>query len=110
MSQPRRQARGHTPDHGPRQGITGNQGQPHCADHPHFHPGCATCSKARANAEPYPLRPEKPLPRSFGFKDDLTEAEIRSLNPRLTNLYADDPDPSLSLHLLRLLRRLIWPF
>lgn len=35
---------------------------------------------------------------------------MRSINPKITNLYADDPDPSLSLFLLRLLRGLIWPF
>jgi len=87
-----------------------DSGQPHCADHATFHPGCAVCKRACANFQPYPLRPGKPVTRSFGFTDDLTESKLRELNPKPSNLYQDDPDFSLSLSILRLLRRLIWPF
>jgi hypothetical protein len=84
--------------------------QPHCGDHGWFHAACATCQRARANSLPYPVRPGKPVTRAFGFKDDLTAAKLRELSPRASNLYADDPEFSLSLSVVRFLMRLIWPF
>jgi len=84
--------------------------QHHCADHAYFHADCAVCKRARANFRPYPMRETKPVARSFGFTDDLTEEKIRALDPKPGNLYADDPEFSLSLSVSRFLLRLIWPF
>jgi hypothetical protein len=93
-----------------RASTTDDPRQPHCGDHANFHPNCPTCKQAVANSQPYPVRPNKPATRSFGFTDDLNAENLRKLNPKWTNLYADDPDFSLSLSVLRFLRRLIWPF
>jgi hypothetical protein len=88
--------------------------QPHCGDHGYFHADCETCKRACANFQPYPVRKSKAVSRSFGFNDDLTEEKIRALDPKADPfsgpLYSDDPDFSLSLSVLRFLRRLIWPF
>jgi hypothetical protein len=84
--------------------------QHHCADHARFHPDCEVCKRACANFRPYPVRYEEKVSRSFGFKDDLTESKLRELDPKLTNLYADDSEFSLSLTVIRFLFRLIWPF
>jgi len=69
-----------------------------------------SCQRARAAFLPYPVRPGKPVTRSYGFKDDLTEAKLRALDPKVSNLYADDTEFSLSLSVLRFLKKLIWPF
>ena len=76
--------------------------QAHCADHPHFTQGCSVCRQARANFEPYPVRATKPVTRSYGFTDDLTEAKLSALS--------EEETPSLSLVVLRFVLRLIWPF
>jgi hypothetical protein len=88
----------------------GDPGQHHCADHATFHADCVVCKRACANFQPYPMRKTKPVARSFGYTDDLTEEKIRALDPKPGNLYADDPEFSLSLSVVRFLLRLIWPF
>ncbi len=85
-------------------------GEAHCADHVPFRSECAVCQRARANFEPYPIDKSKPVARSFGFEDDLTEEKLRALNPKLGNLFKDEAEFSWSLSVLRVLRRLIWPF
>jgi hypothetical protein len=74
----------------------------HCADHSHFTQGCPVCRQARANFEPYPVRPSRPVTRSYGFTDDLTEAKLSAMDA--------EENESLSLVVLRFLLRLIWPF
>jgi hypothetical protein len=76
--------------------------QAHCADHSSFTSGCPVCRQARANFEPYPVRPSRPVTRSYGFTDDLTQARIDALDA--------EESPSLSLVVLRFVLRLIWPF
>jgi hypothetical protein len=76
--------------------------QAHCADHSHFTQGCPVCRQARANFEPYPVRASRPVTRSYGFTDDLTQAKLDALDA--------DEDDSLSLVVLRFVLRLIWPF
>lgn len=93
----------------PSQTIEGAD-QHHCADHARFQPDCAVCKRACANFQPYPVRKTAPVARSFGFKDDLTAEKLRALDPKMTDLYADETDFSLSLSTLRFIRRLIWPF
>ena len=83
---------------------------PHCGKHGHFAEGCPACARAKAAFEPYPVRRNAEPTRSFGFKDDLTAEKLRALNPKLTNLYADDQEFSLSLMVMRFLKKLIWPF
>ena len=89
-------------------------GQPHCAEHSYFHSECAVCKRASANFQPYPMRKSKPVSRSFGFTDDLTEEKLKALDPKPDpfsgSLYGDDPDAGLSLSVLRTLWSLIWPF
>ena len=90
--------------------VIEDTGQHHCAEHASFHAGCATCQQACANFLPYPVKPGKAVSRSFGFTDDLTEAKLREISPKVSNLYADEREFSLSLGVVRFLVRLIWPF
>ena len=82
--------------------VQNEPGNAHCAVHPQFTQGCPVCRQARANFEPYPIRASKPVTRSYGFTDDLTEAKLDALTVKEA--------PSLSLVVLRFLLRLIWPF
>jgi hypothetical protein len=83
----------------------------HCADHSHFTQGCSVCRQACANFEPYPVRPSRPVARSFGFTDNLTEAKIDAMSTsRSEEEIFDEPELSLSLIVLRFVLRLIWPF
>ena len=53
---------------------------PHCHDHAHFMPSCETCRKAQAAFMPYQtIGNHQPASRSFGFKDQMTEADIHRL-------------------------------
>lgn len=89
--------------------VPGGQ-QPHCADHRTFHSECAICQRALANVQPYPIRKDKPVSRSFGFTDNITAENLRALDPKMRDVRAGDPEYSLSLVVLRALRRLVWPF
>ena len=83
---------------------------PHCARHSHYTDACAVCRQARANAEPYVSRHPGPLPRSFGYTDNITPATFREPT-RFPLLAAEEPaEVSLSLLAIRFLLRLIWPF
>lgn len=88
--------------------------QPHCADHAYFQAECVVCKRACANFQPYPMLKSKPVSRSFGFTDDLTEEKLRALDPKPNpfsgSLYRDDPEVGLSLGVLRFLWNCIWPF
>jgi hypothetical protein len=84
--------------------------QPHCADHANFHSECVVCRRACANFQPYPMRKSKPVSRSFGFTDNITEEKLRALDPKFNDIGAGDPEYSLSFVVLRALWRLIWPF
>ena len=72
---------------------------------------CAVCQRARANFLPYPARVQKPLPRSFGYTDELSEEKLR-VPGRGDNRFASGSDAefNLSLAAIRFLLRLIWPF
>ncbi len=84
--------------------------QPHCADHAYFHSECVICKRACANFQPYPVRKDKPVSRSFGFTDNITEEKLRGLDPKMGDVSPGDPEFSISFVLLRALLRLIWPF
>lgn len=65
--------------------------------------------------EPYPLRPEKPSPRSFGYTDDITEQTFapspgRNTLERMSGLDPADIDSSISRTVVNFLWKLIWPF
>jgi len=60
--------------------------------------------------QPYPMRKSKPVSRSFGFTDNITEEKLRALDPKFNDVSAGDPQYSLSFVVLRTLWRLIWPF
>ena len=77
---------------------------------PAFIPDCPVCKRARANFQPYPMKKSEPVARSFGFTDNLTEEKLRALDPKFGDVRAGDPEYGLSFVLLRILRRLIWPF
>jgi hypothetical protein len=85
----------------------------HYAAHARFAEGCAVCRQARANFEPYPVRPSPPDSRSFGFTDKLTPDNIRAMAPPPSRYGFDtseDVEFSLSLAVIRFILRLIWPF
>jgi len=90
-----------------------SQSDPHCGQHGRFVEGCAVCRQARTNSLPYPIRPSRPLPRSFGFTDNITEQKLgasayRGSNPTIDS--GSDEEVSLSLIAIRFILRLIWPF
>jgi hypothetical protein len=91
-----------------------SESEPHCGQHGSFVEGCAVCRRARANFLPYPIRPsEPPLPRSFGFTDNITEKKLRGpayRNRRLTFDSDSEVEVSLSLTAIRVILRLLWPF
>ena len=86
----------------------------HCAHHARFIEDCAVCKRARANFLPYPVQSQKPLPRSFGYTDNISEEELRSpagRNPNFTVVSGGDGGEfNLSLMAIRFILRLIWPF
>jgi hypothetical protein len=85
----------------------------HCAAHARFIAGCPVCRQAKANFQPYPVRPSPPASRSFGFTDKLTTHTVRSMTPPPSRYGYDtgeDAEFSLSLAVIRFLLRLIWPF
>ena len=84
----------------------------HCAKHTHFVEECAVCKQAQANFLPYPVRAIKPLPRAFGYTDNITEDKLRGpahSRSRAGNSGSDE-EFNLSLTAIRLLLKLIWPF
>jgi len=78
--------------------------QPHCADHSHFVESCPICKQACANMQPYPIKKSGPLPRSFGMTGNITPATF--VDPTMQA----EPEVSLSLTIIRIILRLIWPF
>ena len=83
----------------------------HCAGHTRFTVSCAVCRQARANLQPYPVRPSAPASRSFGFSDKLTPGTIGAMSSSGAQFgTAEDVEFSLSLAVIRFVLRLIWPF
>jgi hypothetical protein len=93
--------------------------QPHCADHPHFTASCPVCKQACANMQPYPIKRSDPPSRSFGMTGNITPATFpqptyTGYNTSLNSYSGLDPETdlevSLSLIIIRIILRLIWPF